>query len=209
MSTPGTSEVTRPAADQSSTAPRAGKVWGMMAEFDTPHAIYEAAKRVREEGYRFWDCCTPFPVHGLDKAMGIKPTILPILVFFGGLSGLIAGILLQWFTNAESFDLWALVTVRGYDYLISGKPLASIPAWIPVIFELTILLSALGAVGWMLLLNGLPRLYHPTLKSQRFARATNDRFFLVIEARDPLYRQQKTEALLESLKPLSIERLEP
>ena len=98
--------------------------------------------------------------------------------------------------------------VRGYDFIISGKPFASIPAWIPVMFELTILLSALGAVGWMLLLNGLPWLYHPTLKSERFARATDDRFFVVIESRDPKFARVRTESFLESLNPLSIEALE-
>ena len=184
------------------------KVWGLMAEFDTPHAIYEAAKKARDAGYRWWDCHTPFPVHGLDKAMGVTPTILPILVFCGGVAGCTIGVLLPWFTNGQSFDLWALVWVRGYDFMISGKPFSSIPAWIPVIFELTILLSARSAVGFMFLLNGLPRLYHPTLKCPRFARATDDRFFLVIEARDPKFARAKTQEFLESLDPLSIEALE-
>lgn len=202
------STATQPVPDQKDAA-GTEKVWGLMAEFDKPAAIYAAAKRVRDEGYRWWDCHTPFPVHGLDKAMGVKPTILPILVFFGGLTGTILGLALQWYTNAASFDVWALVWVRGYDFVISGKPMESVPAWIPVIFELTVLLSALGAVGWMLLLNGLPRLYHPTLKSKRFARATDDRFFVVIEARDPKFSRARTEAFLESLGPLSIEALEP
>jgi hypothetical protein len=179
-----------------------------MAEFDDPAAIFEAAVRTRESGYRWWDCHVPFPVHGLDKAMGVRPTILPVLVFFGGLTGTILGIALQWFANGTSFPLWALVTVHGYDFLISGKPMVSGPAWVPVIFELTVLLASLSAVGWMLLLNGLPRLYHPTLKSRRFARATDDRFFLVIEARDPRFARAKTEAFLQSLGPLSIEALE-
>jgi len=164
---------------------------------------------VREQGYRWWDCHVPFPVHGLDKAMGVKATILPILVFFGGLTGCTIGAILQWFTNAESFEIWAIVAVRGYDFMISGKPFASIPAWIPVIFELTILFSALSAAGLMLLLNGLPMLYHPTLKNAKFARATDDRFFVVIQARDPKFSRAKTEAFLESLDPLSIEVLEP
>jgi hypothetical protein len=203
-----TATQTKPTPDPAASAPDAGKLWGLMAEFDSPAAIYAAAKRVRDEGYRWWDCHVPFPVHGLDKAMGIKPTILPILVFFGGLTGTIAGLVLQWYTNAASFDMWAVVWVRGYDYIISGKPMDSVPAWIPVIFELTVLLSALGCVGWMLLLNGLPRLYHPTLKSERFARATDDRFFVVIEARDPKFARARTESFLESLDPLSIEALE-
>jgi hypothetical protein len=184
------------------------RLWGLMAEFDRPAAIYHAAKRARAEGYRWFDCHTPFPVHGLDKAMGMKPTILPILVFLGGATGVILGIILQWFANATSFDFWLIVPVRGYDFLVSGKPLASVPAWIPVIFEMTILLAALGCVGWIFLLNGLPRLYHPTLKSRRFARVTNDRFFLVIEARDPKFARRSTEAFLETLDPLSIEALE-
>ena len=167
-----------------------------------------AAERTRDAGYKFWDTCTPFPVHGLDKAMGIKPTILPVLVFMCGLTGTITGILLQWFTNGTSFDFWALVPVRGYDFLISGKPFSSVPAWIPVIFELTVLLSGVGCVILMLLLNGLPQLYHPLFKSKRFARVTNDRFFLVIEARDPGFFRDKTQAFLESLEPLSIEQVE-
>ncbi|MDY7110408.1 MAG: DUF3341 domain-containing protein [Planctomycetota bacterium] len=188
---------------------KARKLWGLMAEFDSPAAILRAAQRTRAEGYRWFDCHTPFPVHGLDKAMGVKPTILPILVFFGGMTGVILGVILQWFTNATSFDFWLIVPVRGYDFLISGKPLASVPAWIPVVFEMTILLAATGCVGWMLLLNGLPWLNHPTLKSPRFARATNDRFFLVIEARDPNFVRRRTETFLETLRPLSIEALEP
>lgn len=186
--------------------------WGLMAEFDSVDDIFNAARKTRDAGYRWWDCHTPFPVHGLDTAMGIKPTILPILVFFGGLTGATLGLILQWFTNATSFDIPAGIpgiTVQGYDYLISGKPSISGPAWVPVIFELTILLSALGCVGWMLLLNGLPMLYHPTLKNARFARATNDRFFVVIEARDPKFSEERTREYLEGLNPISIERLEP
>jgi hypothetical protein len=179
-----------------------------MAEFDSPAAIYHAAEKVRDAGFKWWDCHTPFPVHGLDKAMGVRPTILPVLVFFAGATGAVLGLVLQAFTNATGFDVWALVWVRGYEFYISGKPLNSLPAWIPVIFELTVLLSALGCVGFLLLLCGLPRLYHPLFKSKRFARATDDRFFLVIEARDPKFFRDETESLLQSLDPLSIEALE-
>ncbi|MBT8484132.1 MAG: DUF3341 domain-containing protein [Phycisphaerales bacterium] len=199
---------TAPARTRRTVTPDSTRLWGLMAEFDSPEAIFTAAERTRDAGYRWWDCCTPFPVHGLDKAMGIKPTILPILVFFAGATGVVIGILLQWFTNGTSFDVWALVWVRGYDYIISGKPMSSVPAWAPVIFELMVLFAALTTVGLMLLLNGLPRLYHPTLKSARFARATNDRFFLVVEARDPRFSLAKTEAFLNDLNPLSLERLE-
>lgn len=193
-------------------APRPTKLYGLIAEFETPGDLMAAAEKVRDSGFRWWDCHTPFPVHGLDKAMGIKPTILPILAFFGGLTGCMLGLILQWFTNASSFEMPSGIpgiTIQGYEYLISGKPMISGPAWIPVMFEMTILLAALGTVGWMLLLNGLPMLYHPTLKNPRFARATNDRFFLVIEARDPKFNEAKVREHMDALRPLSIERLEP
>lgn len=207
MSDTGTPTLTR----STKTGKRSGKFWGLMAEFDSPADIMAAAERTREAGYRWWDCHTPFAVHGLDKAMGIKPTILPILVFFGGATGTMLAIILQWFTNASGFDMFSGlpgIFVRGYEYAISGKPLISGPAWVPVVFEITVLLSALSCVGWLLLLNGLPRFYHPVFRSERFARATDDRFFLVIEARDPKFVRHKTEDFLRSLEPLSLEALE-
>jgi len=182
--------------------------WGIMAEFDTTAKITHAAEKVRDAGFKQWDCHTPFPVHGLDKTMGVKPTILPVVVFLAGLAGCTMGLILQWFTNATVFDMWMIVPVSGYDFLISGKPLLSGPAWIPVIFESTILFAAVSTVALMLAFNKLPQLYHPTLKSQRFARAPDDRFFVVIEASDPKYSTQETESLLRELDPLSIEILE-
>jgi hypothetical protein len=183
------------------------RLYGVMAEFTTSAEITHAAEAVRKAGYKWWDCHVPFPVHGLDKAMGVKPTILPVLVFFGGLTGTILALSLQIFTNASSIDL-STIFLQGYAFRISGKPLISTPAFIPVTFELTVLLASLGAVGLMLLLNGLPRLYHPVFKSRRFARATDDRFFLVIEARDPKFSRTRTEEFLQSLHPASIEALE-
>lgn len=191
-----------------SQASASSGVWGVMAEFDTPAAIMHAAERVREAGYRQWDCYTPFPVHGLDKTMGIKPTILPVAVFLAGLTGCTLGLILQWFTNGTAFDIWMIVPVRGYDFLISGKPLVSGPAWIPVIFESTILFAAVTTVALLLAFNRLPQHHHPTLRSDRFIRATDDRFFVVIEASDPQYSPEKVESLLQELEPLSIEVLE-
>ena len=181
--------------------------YGMIAEFTTPADIYHAAEKVRDAGFKWWDCCTPFPVHGLDKAMGVRPTILPVLVFFGGLTGTTLAILLQIVTNATRIDL-PFLFLHGYNFMISGKPLISGPAFVPVTFELTVLLASLTSFGLMLLLNGLPRLYHPLFKSVRFARVTDDRFFLVIEARDPKYQPQRTEEFLRSLHPVSIESVE-
>ena len=183
------------------------RIYGVMAEFTTPAEITHAAEAVRKAGYKWWDCHVPFPVHGLDKAMGVKPTILPVLVFFGGLTGTMLALALQIFTNATAIDLSELF-LQGYPFKISGKPLISLPAFIPVTFELTVLLASLGAVGLMLLLNGLPRLYHPLFKSRRFARATDDRFFLVIEAKDPKFSRTRTEEFLQSLHPASVEAVE-
>ncbi len=185
-----------------------GGLYGMLAEFETPAAIVAAATRVRDAGYRWWDCHTPFAVHGLDKAMGIQPTILPWLVMGAGLTGATLGFVLQWFTNAASFDIWALVWVRGYDFLVSGKPPLSGSVYPVVMFELTVLLSAVGCVVCLLLLNKLPMLYHPCLKNERFLRATDDRFFIVIEARDPKFYRNKTEAFLQSLGATAVEAME-
>ncbi len=201
------SALTAPKVDAPSTTATTAPV-GLMAEFRTPAEITEAAKRVHAAGYRYWDCHVPFPVHGLDKAMGVRRTILPLLVFGAGATGAMVGFCLQAFTNAASFSIWALVWVTGYPFLISGKPLMSVPAWIPVIFELTILLSALSTAGLMLLMNNLPRLSHPLLANNRFRRASDDRFFVVIEARDPKFLRSKTEAFMKSLGASHVEVVE-
>ncbi|MFV2072682.1 MAG: DUF3341 domain-containing protein [Thermoanaerobaculales bacterium] len=171
-------------------------LYGYLAEFDRVDELLLAAARVRDAGYTCWDAHTPFVIHGLDAAMGIKKTVLPYIVFFAGLTGTAAGILLQWFTNA--FD---------YPFLISGKPLFSLPANIPVAFETTILFAAAGALLGMLALNRLPQLYHPLFHSGRFKRATDDRFFISIEAADPLFEATATRALLESVSVLPIEEV--
>ncbi len=201
------STLTAPKVDAPSTTATTAP-FGLMAEFRTPAEIMDAAKRVHAAGYRYWDCHVPFPVHGLDKAMGVRRTILPVLVFGAGATGALVGFCLQAFANAASFSIWALVWVTGYPFLISGKPLMSVPAWIPVIFELTILLSALSTVGLMLLMNNLPRLSHPLLANNRFRRASDDRFFVVIEARDPKFLRSKTEAFLKSLGASHVEVVE-
>jgi len=186
------------------------RLWGLMAEFKTPSAIFEAAGKVRDAGYRHWDCHVPFPVHGLDKQMGVKRTIIPVIVFFAGLTGCSVGFLLQAFTNATGaeWSFWAIVWVTGYPFLISGKPLLSIPSFIPVMFEITILLSALTTAGVMLLFNGLPRWNHPLLAKKRFLRASDDRFFIVIESRDGRFIRSKTEDFLKGLGAVHVEAVE-
>ena len=184
------------------------RLYGLLAEFETPGGIYEAAKRVREAGYQWWDCHTPFAVHGLDKAMGIRPTILPWLVFGAGFTGAMVGLVLQWFTNATSFDMWAGVMVRGYDFLVSGKPMLSGVVYPIVMFESMVLLAAFGCIGSLFLLNKLPQLYHPLFKCERFGRVSDDRFFIVIEARDPKFYRYKTESFLRSLGATEVEAVE-
>jgi len=168
---------------------------GYLAEFDSVDTILAAAEKVRDAGYRRWDTHSPFPIHGMDDAMGIRPTILPWLVAMGGVMGLLAGLALQVYTNAIDYKMF-----------ISGKPLVSLPAFIPVIFETTIAGAAFTAVFGMLVLNKLPMLYNPLFKSERFRRVTNDRFFLVIDATDPNFDERGTETLLRSLNPIALER---
>lgn len=202
-----TFETPTPTVDPAETA-ETPKLHALIAEFETPGEVLKAAEKVREAGYRWWDCCTPFPVHGMDGAMGIKPTILPVMVFFAGLTGLIVAFILQAFTNSTGASIWALVWVTGYPYLISGKPLLSIPAFIPVMFELTILFAALTCVFGMFGMNGLPRLHHPLLANDRFRRVTDDRFYIVIEARDPKFFRSRTEAFLDSIGAVAVEEVQ-
>jgi hypothetical protein len=200
--------VTSPSETKPGQPANPAKLYGLIAEFETPGDLMAAAEKVRDAGYKWWDCHTPFPVHGLDKAMGIKRTILPVLVFGAGAAGTFAAFLLQAFTNSWDFTIWAGVWVTGYPYLISGKPAMSLPAFIPVMFELTILFAALTTVSMMFLFNGLPQLYHPLFRSNRFRRASNDRFFISIEARDPKFLPRKTEEFLKSLDPVAVEAVE-
>ena len=169
----------------------------VIGEFVDVDTVTSAARQVRRAGFRRWDVHSPFPIHGIDRIMGVKPTILPWLTLGGGLTGLVGGVALTWFTM--SYD---------YPYMISGKPYMSFPAFIPVIFELTVLLAALSTVFGMLLLNRLPMLYNPVFKSARFRRATQDRFFIVIDAKDPRFDEQQTPALLSSLGAVAVETVE-
>jgi len=166
--------------------PQGTKYFGVLARFEGPKQIYRACERVRDAGYKKWDAHTPFPVHGLDGAMGLGDSRLPWIVLVCALSGAVGGMLLQW---------W--VAVHGYALVISGKPFFSWPAFVPVMFELGVLGGAVGAVFGMLGLNKLPMLYHPLFRSKQFERVTDDAFFISIEAWDPLFDPTKTVELLE------------
>ncbi len=173
------------------------KIYGMLAEFDSTRAIYHACEEVRDEGYKHWDACTPFPVHGLDKAMGLPPSKIPWIVLGMAILGGIAGFTLQWWT-----------TVIDYPILIAGKPMFSWPAFMPVTFELTVLFGAFGAVFGMFGVNRLPTFNHPLFNSERFQAVTDDKFFIAIEARDPLYDKRKTKKLFKKLGATHIELVE-
>lgn len=184
------------------------KLAAVMAEFDNVDAVMHAARTVRDAGFKKWDVHSPFPIHGIDGAMGTKMTVLPWIVLCGGLTGLFGGLLLTWWSNASRIETPFMPNLQGYQFMISGKPIWSLPANIPVIFETTVLFSALTAVFGMLILNKLPMLYNPLFKSDRFRRATDDRFFVVIDARDEKFDEQRVTSLLSSLNPLAIERVE-
>ena len=177
--------------------PRPGELYGLLAEFDTPGALAHAAAIVRDQGFARWDCHSPFPVHGLDQAMGLRRTAVPWFVFIAGTLGCGTGVWLQWWTNAHDYRL-----------IVSDKPFWSLPANIPVVFELTVLFSALVAFAALFAFNRLPRFFHPVFQSERFRRVTNDGFFITIESTDPRFDVERTEALLRSAGARHVERHE-
>jgi Alternative complex III, ActD subunit len=163
-------------------------IYGVMAEFTHAEELIEAARRAHEAGYRKMDAYTPFPVEGLSEAMHTRPSRLPFIVLMGGIVGGLTGYLMQYYASVVAYPL-----------NVGGRPLHSWPAFIPVTFELTILIAALSAVLGMLALNGLPRPYHPVFNVDAFIHASRDRFYLVIEARDPKFDREETAEFLESL----------
>ena len=156
-----------------------------MAEYSNEHKLLEAARKVRDSGYTDTDAFTPFPVHGIDEALGIKPTKLPFIVLCCGLTGLSLALLMQWWMNGVD-----------YMYIISGKPMGITPASIPVAFEMTILFSAFSTFLGMIALNQLPRFSNPVFTNPRFDRATDDKFFLYVNAKDKYYNRESVKELL-------------
>jgi hypothetical protein len=175
------------------------RVYGYLAEFGSASALYKAAEKVRDAGFRKWDCHSPYPIHGLDGAMGMKRSILPWFVFFGGTLGLATGFSLAYITQVEI-----------YPTVVQGKPanLFTVPAFFPIMFELTILFSGFTTLFGLLALMKLPRLNHPLFASRQFHRATDDGFFISLEARDPKFHPDKTRGFLEEIGGKSIELVE-
>ncbi len=190
------------------------RVHGYLAEFDSAKDLYHAAEHVRDEGYQRWDCHSPFPIHGLDGAMGVKRSKLPWFVFFGGLTGLCTAFTLETLTQTnfwKDIGLGFMQTIaETYPTVVQAKPtnIWTLPAYFPVMFELTILLSAFTTLFGLLGLIGLPRWNHPIFTSKNFARFSDDTFFVSIEARDAKFSQEGTKALLEKLGAKNIELVE-
>ncbi len=172
-------------------------IYGLMAEFDDVTELVDAVKATRAAGYREFDAYTPFPVEAVTEAMHEHHNRLPLLVLIGGIVGLIAGYSLAYWTS-----------VIDYPINIGGRPLHSWPAFIPITFECTVLGAALTTVFGMLALNGLPMPYHPVFNVPRFAMSTRHRFFLCIEATDPLFDREHTRRFLERFVPRQVSEVE-
>lgn len=169
-------------------------VWGVLAEFEDPTALYKGAEHVRDNGFRKWDCYTPIPVHGLDEAMGLKPSKVAWVTGFGAAAGAGGAMLMQWWMSAVS-----------YRVVVNGKPFFAWEQFLPITFELGVLLAAFGAIFGMLAINGLPRFFHPLFSKPQFLRASDDKFFIAIEAADPNYSAAR--AALEDAGAVAIEEV--
>lgn len=171
--------------------------YGLIAEFKTVSGVMDAAAKIRDAGFTRWDVLTPFPIHGLDAAMGLKRSKVPFFTFFGGLTGLTLGVLMVWYMNAYDYPL-----------VVGGKPYFSPIFPFPIFYELTILLAAIGTFLGMFITNKLPMHHHPIFEHSEFLRATDDHFWIVIETIDPKFELNNTKRLLIDLGGFDIILLE-
>jgi hypothetical protein len=162
--------------------------WGIVGWVDTAPGIYKTCEALRDAGYKKFDAHTPFPVHGLENAMGLKPSKLPWLVLGCAFTGA---------TAALTMMIW--MNVIDYPMNIGGKPFMTLPSYVPITFELTILFSALGSFFGMWGMNRLPKYFDPVMQHPTFYRASDDRFFVSVEAADPNFDLAKTRSFLEGL----------
>jgi hypothetical protein len=167
--------------------------YGLMAEFDRTEDVIEATQHAHDHGYRMMEAYSPFPVDGLAEALGFHKNRVAACVLIGGVTGGLAGFFMQWYS-----------AVLSYPIDVGGRPFNSWPAFIPITFEMTVLFAALSAVFGMLGLNGLPRPYHPVFNVPSFVMASRNRFFLCIQARDPMFDEVETRQFLEKFKPIAI-----
>ncbi len=164
-------------------------VAGLLAQFSTVDAVCDAAEKVRDEGYTVWDLHSPFPIHGVEEVMGFKRTKLPLISGVVGLTGAGLAWLMQWWMS------------QNYEIIVQGKPPTAWEPFVPIIFELGVLLTAFATLGAMFAMNGLPRPHHPLFAHEPFLAASDDKFFVYVEARDPKFDMERTRALLESTSP--------
>ncbi len=183
--------------DHGFRTPEGGVVHGVMAEFPNSAAVYHAAEQVRDAGFQKWDVFAPFPIHGIDEAMGMKRTKLPLIVAGGAITGITVALLMQWWMTAVDYPL-----------VVQGKDYSAWEPWVPVTFELGVLFSAFSALIGMLALNGLPRWNHPLLKSERFLRVSDDKFVIVIEAGDAKFQGSDTVTMLQGMGATAVELVE-
>ena len=162
-----------------------GEYFGLLAEYDSPKALFHACEKVRDAGYRKWDAHSPFPIHGLDNAMGLSRSRLPYVTLIFGLTGVVSGMTLQLWGNAIAYPM-----------VISGKPFFNWQPYVPITFELGILFAALSTVVGMFAFNKLPMHVHPLFSADRFEKVTDDGFFISVEAWDPKFDAAATERLL-------------
>jgi hypothetical protein len=171
--------------------------YALLAEFDTPADVMHAAETIRDKGFTRWDVYTPFPIHGMDAAMGIGNSKVGWFAFLGGVTGYASGMLMIWWMNAIDYPI-----------IVGGKPMFSPFGAFPPSYELTILFGAFGAILGMMLLNRLPRWHSPLFKNRRFDKVTHDKFFIVIETTDPKYSEAEIRRMLESAGSKHIELVE-
>jgi hypothetical protein len=178
-------------------------LYGIGAEFNSAKDVYEAAQKIRDLGFIRWDVHTPFPVHGMDQAMGLKRSRVSLISLLGGITGSLTALTLIFLTSADYRHLipdWFPVTlIPSYPLIVHGKPFFAFEPSFPIFFELTILLTAFGTVLGLLCFGAIPRLNHPVFNWERFSRVTDDKFFIVIEATDPKFDEVKTRELLHEL----------
>lgn len=177
--------------------PKGPRRWGVLAEFSGPGALMHACEKVRDAGYRKWDAYAPFPVHGLNEAMGLPPSRVSFVVGFGALAGVATALGLQYWTG-----------VLAYPMVVQGKPFDAWEPWTPVTFELGVLFASFGAILGMLTLNGLPRWNHPLFANERFLGVSDDKFMVAIQAKDTRYDDNATRRLLEQAGATAVEFVE-
>lgn len=168
-----------------------------LAKYENTADILHAAEKVRKAGYTKFDVHTPFPVHGMDAAMGLPDSVVGWIVFGGGLTGVSCAYLMMWWMGGVDYPL-----------IVGGKPGFTLPSSVPIMFELMVLFSAFGALFGMLALNKLPRHHHPVFESETFREATDDKFFISIEAEDPKFELSETKSMLETTHPTIVELVE-